>query len=183
VPSTFRQPDDLPMDPFILSLPVGGIGLSRFAFRGVARGDKDLGPSLIFAKVIENRILSRSTPARANDIFVRNEPHTLPGVVVIGFPSSKTVTPQEALDKVSKTLAEPVTDTEFQSAKAAVRSGWAVRDPISFWLDADTYQISNTNTDAVVPDSVTLSDVRAYAQRVTTQPIAGVFINTATKSE
>jgi hypothetical protein len=74
-------------------------------------------------------------------------------------------------------------DAEFQSAKAAVRSGWAAKDPVSFWLDADTYQISNTNTDTAIADSVSLSDVRAYAQRVTTQPIAGVFIDTATKSE
>ena len=182
IPSTFRQPDDLPTDFFTLSVPVAGASQTRFAFRGVARSDKDLGPSLIFAKVVENRLRSRVTAAQANDVFVRNEPHTLPGVIVIGVPLVQGVSTHGSADLVNKALAEPVTDAEFQSAKAAVRSAWASKDLASFWLDVDTYQTMNANADAAAMENVSMADVKAYAQRVPGQPIAGVLVNTARKS-
>jgi hypothetical protein len=188
VPSTFRQPADPP--PGILNLPTPkpGNGAIRFALRGVARSDREFAASLIYTRVFENRLKMRVPAAHAGDLFVRNDAHILPGIIIVGF----TVTKDEfgagngkidGLDLIAKSLSDPVTDAEFQTAKNAVRSDWAKRDIVSLWLDTDTFKTTSADTYARVVDNTNLSDVGAYAETVRRLPIAAVQVNTPTKTD
>lgn len=184
VPSTFRQPDDPP--PALLNVvsPKPAIGALRFAMRGVARGDKDLAASLIFTSILETRLKARVPVEHSGDVFVRNQFNTLPGIIVIGFSADKNMFGAgngkvEANDLVGKALADHVTDAEFNTAKAALQSAWAKRDPILFWLDAETYKLGDPNADARTFDNVTAVDVRTYAERLRKMPIASVLVNSS----
>jgi predicted Zn-dependent peptidase len=182
VPSTFTQPEPPPAALLTVASPQTGTAELRYALRGVSRSDKDLGASLVFTKVLEGRLRSSVGTAHHGDVFVRNEPHFLPGMIVIGMSSAgRSDEKVEANDLVAKALAGAVTEAEFQAAKAAVRIAWALRSNSDLWLDADTFQIPNREADAAVPDAVTLAAVNAYAAKLRQAPVAAVLVNTPAK--
>ena len=133
--------------------------------------------------MIEERLRKLVPAAHADDLFVRNEPHVLPGVITVGFTGIKDDASHKmnSNDLVSKALAGPVTAAEVQKAKEAVKSLWAGRGTVDLWLDADTFQIAGIVAYTKVPDAVTLADVQAYAERVRQQPMAVVLVNTPSK--
>jgi zinc protease len=182
VPSTFTQPETPPAGLLTIPSPQPGVAELRFALRGVARSDKDLAASMVFAKVLENRLRSRVPAGHSDDVFVRSEPHTLPGIISIGFKAEKASGEKhEANDLIAKALADPVTDAELQSARTAIKTVWSARPAQDAWLDADTYQIANLEADRRIPDAVTLAEVNALAGRLRQQPIAAVLVNTPAK--
>jgi len=170
VPSTFRQPDE--PNAALMSLPSphpGGLA-ARFAFRGVARSDKNLAASLVFSKILETRLKARTVPDQK--VFVRDEYRTLPGLIIVGL----AVSPPEARQLVLSSIADPATDAEVQAAKAATSAEWQRNDPAQMWLDADTYKIGNVDADVHAIDNVSLADVNAYIQKAKTQPVVSVVI-------
>jgi hypothetical protein len=178
VPSTFRQPDEPAAAVISLPSPKLGGAAARFAFRGVARGDKDLAPSLVYSKVLEGRLRSRRA---GQQVFVRNEFRTLPGIVVIGWPAKiddKGMASITAEDRrfVIDSVAASITDAEFQAAKAAAAGEWGKRDAVSFWLDADTYKTAGPDPDARIFDRVTLADVNTYAAKARSLPLVSIVI-------
>ncbi|CAN5284579.1 hypothetical protein BH20ACI2_BH20ACI2_12530 [soil metagenome] len=188
VPSTFKQPDDPPADLLVVASPQPKAAAVRFAFRGPARSDKDLAASLIFASIIESRLKARVPEAHKDVVFVKGHAHVLPGSIVIGFSAGENeVGPGhgkvEANDLVSKALSDPITEAEFMTAIRAVQGEWSKRDLPSFWLDADTYKIASPKADLRVVETVTVSDVRSYAERARMRPIVSVLVNTRPKSK
>src|SRR5207244_7406392 len=139
-----RQPDEPGVAVMSLPSPKPGGAAARFAFRGIARSDRDLAASMVFTKVLEARLKSRAAPAE--EVFVHNEYRTLPGLIVMGIPPKVDVggtafmTP-EARQFVIDSIAGPINEAEFQAARSSAAAEWARRDPVSFWLDADTYRI------------------------------------------
>jgi len=181
IPPTFRNPDEAPVAVLNVSAPRQDAAAIRFAIRGVARSDKDHAASMIFTTILEDRLKARVPAAFASDLFVRNEPHTLPGIITIGFTARKSDIGSgngkiEANELLRKAMADPVTDAEFQAAKSAFQTMWAKRDAPTFWLDADTFKISSPDTDSRVAGSVTLADVTAYAEKLRKQPIVSVLL-------
>ena len=71
-----------------MGLPSAKGSAARFAFRGLARSDKDLAASLIFAKVLQKRL--SLIAGHEAEVKVRNEYRTLPGSVVIEVPAAMT---------------------------------------------------------------------------------------------
>jgi predicted Zn-dependent peptidase len=184
VPSTFRQPDE--PSPAVLDVPSPkpGVAEIRYALRGVSRSGKDLGASLIFAQIMQERLRTRVPAGHTGDLFVRNEYRTLPGIIVIGFSSSNNIQGDkiEANALVGKAISGPISEAEFAAAKAAARSSWSAKEPAYFWLDSDTYQIADPNADASVIDNVSIADVNSYAGRLHTLPIVTVLVNTPIKA-
>lgn len=181
VPSTFRQPDEPPAALLTVRSPKDASAELRFAMRGVARGDKDLASSMIFSAIVEARLKARVPAGHAEDVFVRNHFNTLPGMIIIGFSVNKPASAGEkfeANDLVAAALSTPITDAEFRAAKTLVGAHWYRKDAVSFWLDADTYKIADTNADARSVDKVTAADLDAYAARQRKMPIASVLVNT-----
>jgi len=186
VPATFRQPDDPPPGILTVASPKPEVAALRFAFRGAARADKDLAASKVFSTILETRLKNRVPSAHTADVSVWNEAHTLPGSITIRFASAKDMagTANGKVDGgelVGKALTDPVTEAEFAVAKAAVQAAWAKKDPYSFWLDADTFNLANLSADIRAAENVTFADVTSYAQRIQKLPSAAVLVNTPTE--
>src|SRR5204863_3539536 len=116
--------------------------------------------------------------AFASQVFVKNESYILPGMLSIGFGAGKNdfgsrngkIDANELMSR-PKAMWEPVTEAEFQSAKAANISVWNARAADLFWLDNETYKTVSADDDRLVFDKLTLADVRAYADGLKSAPI------------
>ena len=182
VPSTFRQPDDPPAGLQVVASPAKGRTAIRYAMRGLARSDKDLVASLIFTNIFESRLKARVPSGHTGDVFVRNEYHTLPGMITIGFSADKgefgTANGKvEANELVGKAIIDPINDAEFQAAKTAVLNEWAGRDAISFWLDVDTFRTAEPTSKNA---EITIADVKAFAESASKKPMVAILVNTPT---
>lgn len=182
-PSTFRQPDEPPTAMLNVVSPKPDVAAIRIAMRGTARADKDLAASMVFTNILESRLKARVPAIYSDQLFVRNEAHTLPGMITIGFAATKNDVGNangkiEANELVGKALADPITDTEFQAAKSAFQAKWTKRDVSSFWLDADTYKLADPLGYARAADVVTISDVSAFAEKARKQSIVTILLNT-----
>ncbi len=179
IPATFRQPDPAPGGIMTADSPDPQMSALRYAIRGVARKDKDFAAASVIASVLNERLKNLVPPQYANDVFVRNEAHTLPGSIVIGFAVKRDVSAQEkgdAGDVVPKALSGPVTDAEFSKAKALFSADWSRRDPATFWLDVDTFQTGGVDPDAKLGDNVTLADANSYLEKIRKSPMAAVLV-------
>ena len=168
IPATFRQPDDPEVTVMKLPMPKPGAAAARFAFRGVARGDRDLAASIVYTNILQARLRSR-----ASEVVVQNEYRALPGSVMIAVPA----TIADARPFILKSIADPIGESEFQAAKGLSQADWSIRDPVSSWLDADTYKLVSVEADAKLLDKLTLSDVNNYAARVRNLPLVSVLIS------
>ncbi len=182
VPSTFRQPDDPPAGLQVVASPVAGKTAIRYAMRGLSRADKDLVTSLIFTNILESRLKARVPAGHTGDVFVRNEYHILPGMILIGFSADRgefgTANGKvEANELVGKAIIDPITDAEFQAAKTAVQTEWASRDAISLWLDVDTFRASEP---ASKSSDISLTDVKAFAETASKKPLVAILVHTPT---
>lgn len=178
IPPTFRQPDPPVADVLTLISPDPESARVRIALRGVARNDEDFAASMVFTEVLRQRLSSRLGPDDADDVDVRNDAFALPGVIIIGYTLGPPHEKANQTATISKALSDVVTEAEFTSAKAAVKTAWSAKDRISFWLDADTYNFASLDADSKAADAVTFADVKAYAEKVKTQPIATVLLDT-----
>ena len=184
-PSTFKQPDDPPSSTLTIASPQARHSSVRFAFRGPSRSDKELGPALVFAAILEGKIKSRVTDAES--VFGRIDSHVLPGSIIVGYSAPDNATGdqktiQSSIDLISKAMAEPVTEAEFAAAKQAVQSEWNKKNVPTFWLDADTYKIASPAADIRAIEAVTFAEVRAFADRARQKPAASVIINASRTS-
>ncbi|MEQ1606886.1 MAG: pitrilysin family protein [Pyrinomonadaceae bacterium] len=182
-PSTFRQPDEPSTTLLNVVSPKADVSAIRIAMRGTSRSDKDLAASMVFTSILESRLKARVPAIYLDQLFVRNEAHTLPGMIIIGFAAGKNEVGNangkiEANELVGKALADAITDAEFQAAKSAFQANWTKRDVPSFWLDADTYKFTDVQGYARSADNVTIADVNAFAEKARKQPIVTVLLNT-----
>jgi len=182
VPSTFRQPDPPPAGVLALSSPVEGTHEVRYSLRGSARNGRSFAASRVFAAIVETRLRAGVPAAHSADVFVRSDSHLLPGMITIGFSGKRSDNVEangkvEANDLVARALAEPISESEFQSAKRSFQEEWAKTDVYTFFLDADTFKTTSPDADARIADMVTLDDVRSFATAARTQPMAAVVVN------
>lgn len=148
--TTFRQPDAVDGKLAVVKMPDIDQGQIRFALRGAARNAVDFDVFQLATQILQERWQAALPPEINQAVFVRHEPHVLPGIVVFGISvdggyvaSYLTAAPIA----FSKILTAPVTADEFNRAKtnliakindAAKENDAAMR----FWLDADTYKIN-----------------------------------------
>ncbi len=185
-PTSFRQPDDPAAGVLIVASPQPGIAAVRAAVRGTARAGKDFAAADVYARLLEARLKARVPAENAANVFVRHEAHVQPGIFVLGFAASKNDVGAgngkiEANDLIAKALADPITDAEFNAARAAVSSEWQKRPVEEWWLDADTYRIASADADRTALDKVTITDIRSLVGRLQQQPMALVLVNTPAK--
>ena len=182
VPSTFRQPDDPSTELLRVQSPKPDAAAIRFAIRGVARSDKDLAASLVFTTIMKNRAKTLVPSDHAADAFVRNEAHTLPGIITVGFYADPNYSGKENGKVIGFDLSTPIPESEFQTAKNFVMDEWAKKDISLFWLDADTYKLPSPLMYARAIDTVTIADVNSYAEKVRKLPVVMVLVSNPPKS-
>lgn len=183
VPATFRQPEPPPAGVLTIPSPKPDEAAIRVVARGVARSDKDLAASQILAFILEARLRARVPAERASSVSVRNDSHLLPGVMFIRFAIPRGSSPDaggrmEAADLLTKTLTDNVSEAEVQAARVELANKWKARDIEDFWLDNDTYRTTSVDADRNVFDAVTLTDVRAFAEKLRSAPTVTVLVNT-----
>lgn len=176
VPSTFRQPD--PPDTNILTISTASESGShtRFAFRGVARTEKDFAASKVLASILEARIKQNLSGSSA--AYVANEAHILPGSFVVGVTSADEI----PANLVSLLLAKEITGGEFDAAKASAIGDWKKRAVDELWLDAETYDLKSVADEQKAFEAVTLADVQRVAERLAKNPIVAVTVTPAEKA-
>ncbi len=174
VPATFRQPDDPPADMLIIPWPKPDIFQMRFAIRGLAWGYKDIAASMIFSLVLQDRMRKLTNQP---DVRVSATAWTLPGSITIEI--NHKIDPVAANRFLAKSISDPITETEFSAAKPAALAERATLDTISNWLRADTYKISVADAAIESLSTVTLPEVRAYAEKARKLPVASVVVQSA----
>lgn len=180
IPSTFKQPDDPAAGIQMVESPKTDESEMRFAVRGVSRNTSDTAAARVFANVLLERLKARVPAEHANDVVVRSEERTLPGIFIIGFHIKRDPASDKKLDAgeiVSGALTGAVTDAEFAAARSRFAADWAKRSLTTFWLDADTYG-TKVDDDMKAADNVTLAQVNAFAEKVRKSPMAAVMVNT-----
>lgn len=183
VPSTFRQPDDPLAGVETRPSPIADRSAIRFAARGVSRSDASFAASKVYAALLEARMRSRVPSIFSENVIVRSNTHTLPGVFLIGFSASRNDIGTgngkiEANELVAKALADPITEAEFDAARSAFSAEWSKVDNVTHWLDADTFKIADASIQSRAADAVTIDAVRAFAERIAKAPKAVVLVNT-----
>lgn len=182
VPPTFRQPDAPPVGLQTIPSPRADRSAIRFGFRGVARNDKDFASAEVFAMILETRLKARVPAAYAASVFVRNEEHVLPGLIAIGFSADKGSVGQgngkiEANDLIMKALADPITESEFTAAKTMFAGVRSHSDPVTIWIDAQTFGIADVNAQSRIAEKLSVSDVRTFAENIARSPVVSVLVN------
>jgi predicted Zn-dependent peptidase len=185
IPSTFRQPDPPVADAQILESPEVGTTEIRYAVRGVARNDPNNAAARIGAKVLEQRLKLKAAETHRDGVWVRSYSNVLPGVILVGFSRiqngmTAAVTSEQpklaSNDIIAGAFADRITETEFMAAKNALSAELNSRDMATQWLDVDTYKMASAKAEQNALDSVTISDVQSFADRLKLLPVASVIL-------
>ena len=185
VPSTFRQPDAPPTAAQVIDSPVPGSFEVRYIARGYSFNDKDFAASGVLARIIENRIKEKVPAEYRSGIRVRSEGRILPGFISVGLSGVASTTVEskiEANDLVSAAIQTKITDTEFNSAKAAYTQEWYAKNPVDRQLDIDTYKMVSIDDQRQTVSGLTAADVQRVADALSKQPVAVVVLNTSKTS-
>ena len=175
-PSTFKQPD-APDTKLVTVTTTADTGtISRFAFRGVSRNEKDFAASEVLSAILDARLRQNAGTSKA---FVENAAHVLPGLIVLGLdgPSGDTASNLPTL-----LLSKEISDAEFSTARSRVSAARSQIPVEKKWLDADTYKLPSVADDQKALDTLTISDVRTLAQRLAKNPVVAVTVVKAEKT-
>lgn len=174
-PSTFEQPAAPDTKMAMVSVD-GETGQQvRFALRGLAKNDKDYPPSQILTFILEDRLKQNSTTGIP---VVRHCAHILPGSVVFSIQGSGEV----AENLPTLLLAKPITQAEFDSAKARLISAVNAIPAEDVWLNVDTYKLTSAASVLGSVPAATLADVQRVAERLAKNPVVAVTVVKAEKS-
>jgi predicted Zn-dependent peptidase len=191
VPSTFKQPDAPIAGTQVLDSPAVNGSEIRYAFRGVARNDREYAAAKIAASVLEQRVRAKAPGGQKDNVWVRSYSNVLPGVIIVGFTNiQREITAavvneppkQDANDIIANALSGRISEAEFAAAKNSVFTEFNSVDAASRWLDADTYKLASVKADQNAFDSVSLADVQSFADRIKLQPVASVLLLTRRSS-
>jgi predicted Zn-dependent peptidase len=178
VPSTFRRPDDTPIEMETVTSSAIGPASVRFAVRGVARADKDFPAAEVFAQIMQDR-LRRKASSNGLNVNATNVSLTLPGFIIFGFPATAfgdDLKADKLRDAFNRVLRDPIDAAEFGFARKTVGDEWKARPKDEFWLDADTYKLASAINDFKSFDSLNLADVRSFAEKIAKLPMASILM-------
>jgi zinc protease len=185
VPSTFKQPSAPDTSLEVKNLSSDSGAEVRHAVRGFSRADGDHAASQILTEILDARLkqhVGKVAPnARAS---VRNDAFILPGQLVFSvssispeakvklYPAGDSV---DARSLIPSLLADPVSISEFEKAKAIVlaAAGGRMED---LWLDSDTYRITPAASQAAKIRAVTSADVQKLAGDVKVRPAVSLWL-------
>lgn len=177
----FRVPDKPVKFMAVQDSPTANTSEFRFAFRGLARNDKDYFASIILTKILQNR-LNASEP---NKMQVKQMAHLLPGYVLVSSGKwnlgiiqkrDNAISLPMGLDSmISNALKEPISQAEFDKEKN-IKLPSSLGDYTEWWLDVDTFKLDSVKEQIKLVKSVTLEDVKRVAENWKKEPVAGVLV-------
>ncbi len=171
VPATFRQPEAPDVRTLIINAPADQSAEIRLASRGVARSDRDFAAATMLAIIARKRWEKLAPDLDRAPVFVRNEPHVLPGMFVLGASvdsllAAKTL--KTARDVLRSLSATPVTPVEFEQSKteAIAQFGKELQRPEGIahaWLDIDTFGLPSISEQMQSFNTVSPGDLQRLA--------------------
>lgn len=185
VPSTFKQPETPDTSLHVMNLQSDQGAEVRHAIRGFARADSDFAASEVLTRILDARLKRKAAIDPNARAEVRNEAHILPGQIVFAvsristdakiklYPAGGSVDPKGL---VAALLTEPITESEFQTARAAVLSDAKGLLPEALWLDSDTYKITPAGSQTKKIEAVTLADLQKLAAALKTRPLVNLWM-------
>ena len=169
VPATFAQPNAPETTVLIVKSPDDERGELRYAFRSLARNDKDFWASTVLAQILEKRF----------DGEVRQNSNLLPGMFTMSltaFNIQMSSVSQMSKALFNATFNPPIKPEEFAAAKEVITGETNRKDVVDYWLDVDTYKIISVKSDAQTAQNVTLVDVQRVAERIRKEPMVTVLV-------
>lgn len=184
IPATFAEAAAPDEKPFSVKSQYAENSQVRYALRGLARNDRDFYASQILTKILQNRLESQIPRDYGAEVFVRQEEHILPGIIVFGYTSqpkpvvAAPVNPAQGKNEniVTLILKNPVTAEEFNRAKTEFLNEFNQTNAAEFWLDAETYKLTSVKDETAKVGSVTAADVNRVAERLRKMPVVAVSI-------
>ncbi len=185
IPTTFRQAEAPDPRTLIINAPADQSAEIRLAGRGLARSDRDFPAAMVLAIVARKRWEKLSPEISRGPIFVRNEPHALPGMFVMGaavdnLMVGKTIkTGREVLQTLAGT---PTSSADLEQAKteaiAQITKDLARPEGVArAWLDIDTFGLPSIADQMLSLNSISAGDLQRVAGRLfRDSPIASVVI-------
>ncbi|MCM3871332.1 MAG: insulinase family protein [Pyrinomonadaceae bacterium] len=171
IPTTFRQPEAPDIRTLIINATADQSAEVRLATRGVSRSDKDFPTAVVLAIVASRRWVALSPELSRRAVFVRNEPHVLPGIFVMGAAVDpllvgKTLkSAQEVLQSLAggtvtvAELVEAKREASAQLTKDLERPDGAARA----WLDIDTFGLPSISEQITAFNAVSAGDLQRVA--------------------
>ncbi|MGI8788362.1 MAG: M16 family metallopeptidase [Pyrinomonadaceae bacterium] len=167
IPATFAEPAAPDTKFFLIKTEINNASELRFAFRGMARSDKDVYAAQIAARVLQNRLQKKD----GDKVSLRQNSYFLPGLIVVKFSdwdkSSLKIAgadvslPENFLDYVEDLLRPNITADEYETAKSEITKDSNNQNQIDSRLDADTFRLA-AKTDA---QTTSLADAQRVLER------------------
>ena len=171
VPTTFRQPDNPDVRTLVINAPTDQSAEVRLAARSVSRSDRDFATVAVLAILARKRWETLSPELSRKPVFVRNEPHVLPGMFVMGAAVDTLLvgkTLKTAGDVLQSLVSNPVPAAELEQAKseASAQISKEMERPdgtTRAWLDIDTFGLPSINQQMLAFSSVSAADLQRVA--------------------
>lgn len=188
VPTTFRQPDAPDARTLLIDLPGAETAEVRLAARSLSRSDADAAVVTLLALVARDRWQAALPELGKSAFFVRDEPHVLPGMFVMGAstrPGEAARTLSAARNVLRQLATSPITAAEFERAKSEALAVFnkQLEQPETLakvWLDMETYKLPPLADQSRSLSQLTPADVQRVAARLFRDaPLAAVALGPA----
>jgi len=180
VPATFRQPDAPQTGLFIKDSTIENTSELRFAFRNVARNNKDFYASEVLAKILQKRLQTKE----GSNTAVVNNAHLLNGSVELNLSKwnvgqivrqNNQITSTEIDTFIKNLLNSPIKQEEFETANTSLVPP-TINDRTNLWLDVDTFKLVSVKDELQKANEVTMADVQRVAEKMLKEPMVSVLL-------
>ena len=171
IPTTFRQAEAPDVRTLVINSSTDQGAEVRLAVRGVSRSDQDFATAAVLAIIARKRWVTLSPELGRRPVFVRNEPHVLPGIFVMGAAVDpllvgKTLT--TAQDVLQSLASSPVPAAEMDEAKGEASAQFTkeLERPdgnARAWLDIDTFGLPSISQQIAAFNAVSAASLQRVA--------------------
>jgi zinc protease len=188
IPTTFRQPDAPDIRTLVINVPADQGAEVRLAARGFSRSDRDYATASVLAIITRKRWQTLSPELGRKPMFVRNEPHVLPGMFLMGASVDTLLvgkTIKAALDAVQALATSPVTLAELNESRAEATAQFSkesegVDGMARTWLDIETFKLPTFEEQMAAFGAVSVADLQRVASSLFQRPrIASIVVGNA----
>lgn len=166
VPANFRLPVEPDKNLKIIPTTIENISELRFASKGVARNNDNYYSNLIYAKVLENRMGTKSSVELAGNLlpsYVVYKMHDW-NVNTVKMVGNSISLPGDIDGEITLINKEKISEQEFTKAKNEVIAEYNKKDISELYFDVDTYKLKSVKDDWKALQSVKLNDVSKVAE-------------------
>lgn len=171
VPTTFRQPEAPDVRTLIINAPGDLSAEVRLATRSVSRSDRNFPTAVVMAIIARKRWETLSPELTRRPVFVRNEPHVLPGIFVMGAAVDSLLvgkTLKTAHDVLQSLVSGPVPAAELEQAKSEASAQFTKElerpeGTARAWLDIDTFGLPSISQQMRAFSAVSAADLQRVA--------------------